>query len=281
MAVLNSIRWFNNTAEVSYFKLMSTKLIAPRQRNAQTLTKIWIRDPSVQCKHYDLSCRRSIASEPISLLCYTSSSHAWSPVTSISPWTLDRLIPCRDVTDACRNHSHSEMQPLHSTGGNSSKSSTTVGRYRTMTVPHYIASSPLSLFYEEYRFVAPCSWIPPGVNDLGGSLTKDMTFKMWIVSRQGIWDNVVDTVAWLRTEQSGVRIPRGQRFLRSPKRPDRLGGPTSLLFDGHRLQPQRGGVGGRGVRLITHLYIVPNLRMSGATLLLPTFTSWRGQRQFY
>jgi hypothetical protein len=45
-------------------------------------------------------------------------------------------------------------------------------------------------------------------------------------------------------------IPGSARFLISPQRPDRLCGPLSLLSNGYR-----------GVKLTTHLHLVPRSRM--------------------
>ena len=42
--------------------------------------------------------------------------------------------------------------------------------------------------------------------------------------------------------------------------PDRLRGPPSLLYNGYWVFP--GGIGGRGVMLTTHPFLVPRLRKS-------------------
>jgi len=54
-----------------------------------------------------------------------------------------------------------------------------------------------------------------------------------------------------------------------PKRSDHLLFPNSLVFRGTN----------RVVKLISHLDIVPRLRMSGDISPLPLSPSWRGQRQ--
>jgi hypothetical protein len=51
--------------------------------------------------------------------------------------------------------------------------------------------------------------------------------------------------------------------------PDRLRGPSSLLYNGYRSFP--GGKGGRGVVLTTHPLLVPRLRKSWA---IPPLTLW-------
>jgi hypothetical protein len=52
-----------------------------------------------------------------------------------------------------------------------------------------------------------------------------------------------------------------KRFLSSPKRPDRLFGPPSLLFSWYR--GNFSGVSDQGVMLTTRLHLVPSLKMSG------------------
>jgi hypothetical protein len=67
---------------------------------------------------------------------------------------------------------------------------------------------------------------------------------------------------------------RVKRFYSSPERPDRFWGPPSLLLNGYRdFFP---GLKRHGLILIADLYVVPNLRMSGAIpLLLPhDFITW-------
>jgi hypothetical protein len=52
---------------------------------------------------------------------------------------------------------------------------------------------------------------------------------------------------------------RGKRFSSIPKSPERLWGPHSLLFNEYRrLFP---GENGRGVKLTTHLHIMPRSRV--------------------
>jgi hypothetical protein len=75
----------------------------------------------------------------------------------------------------------------------------------------------------------------------------------------------VGVVNRLRSGRSGVRGPVGEEILSSPKRPNRLQGPPSLIlnwywgsFTGLKL-PR--------LKLITHLDLVSRLRMSGVILL--------------
>jgi hypothetical protein len=49
----------------------------------------------------------------------------------------------------------------------------------------------------------------------------------------------------------GVRVPVGSRIFFSPSHPDRLWGPPNLLSNGYR------GQSDRGVKLTTHLHLVP------------------------
>jgi hypothetical protein len=49
----------------------------------------------------------------------------------------------------------------------------------------------------------------------------------------------------------GVRVPGESRIFSSPRRPDLLWGPPNLLFNAYR------GQGGWGVKLTTHLQLMP------------------------
>jgi hypothetical protein len=61
----------------------------------------------------------------------------------------------------------------------------------------------------------------------------------------------------------------------SPPRPERLWGPPSLLSKGTR-GSFPGGKAGRGVKLTTHLHLVPSRRMSETLRPLPqyAFVAW-------
>jgi len=72
---------------------------------------------------------------------------------------------------------------------------------------------------------------------------------------------------------------RGGGFLCSPKCPDLLWDPHSILLKGQRgLLPQ--GVKRWRLTLITDLHLMPRFRMSGAVPLFPHKHSWRSQRHF-
>jgi hypothetical protein len=55
---------------------------------------------------------------------------------------------------------------------------------------------------------------------------------------------------------------RGWEFFSSPPRPDRLWSPSSLLSNGYQLFPWR--YNGRGVKLTTHLHLVPRSKLHGS-----------------
>jgi hypothetical protein len=59
-----------------------------------------------------------------------------------------------------------------------------------------------------------------------------------------------------------VRVPVGSRMFSSPRRPDRLWGPPSLLSVSGALSP--GGKSGRGMKLTTHLQLVPRSTKCGS-----------------
>jgi hypothetical protein len=72
---------------------------------------------------------------------------------------------------------------------------------------------------------------------------------------------------------TGVRFPVG-----APS-PDRLWGPPSLLSNGY-LGIFLRDLGGRGVKLTTHLHLVPKLRIRGAIPPLHHTSSWRGDASY-
>jgi hypothetical protein len=55
----------------------------------------------------------------------------------------------------------------------------------------------------------------------------------------------------------------------SAKYPDRIRGPSSVLFNGNRYSFL--GLSARGVKLTTFLHLVPRLRMSGEISLVPQY----------
>jgi len=74
------------------------------------------------------------------------------------------------------------------------------------------------------------------------------------------------TVTRLWAGRPGFDSRQRQGFLSTPKRPDRPWSPHSLLSEVPAYS-------GWGVKLITHLYIVPRLRMHGAIPPLPQKSS--------
>jgi hypothetical protein len=61
--------------------------------------------------------------------------------------------------------------------------------------------------------------------------------------------------------------------------PDLLGGPLSLLSNGHRRLFPLGQSGGR-LKLTTHVHLVPRLRKLGAIPTLPHTSSWHREYTF-
>jgi hypothetical protein len=70
-------------------------------------------------------------------------------------------------------------------------------------------------------------------------------------------DSVVSITTRYGLEGPGIESRWGEIFLTYP---ERLRGPSSLLYNGYRVFP--GGKGGRGVMLTTHPLLVPRLRKS-------------------
>jgi hypothetical protein len=83
----------------------------------------------------------------------------------------------------------------------------------------------------------------------------------------------------------GSSPTKGWEFFSSPPRPDRLCGPTSLLFNVYQgLFPW--GQSGRGVELTTHLHLVPRSRIRRTIPPFPqyAFMAWcslKAQGQLY
>jgi len=63
---------------------------------------------------------------------------------------------------------------------------------------------------------------------------------------------------------------RGKGFLSSPKHPDWLRDPSSLLDNWYHGLFHR-GYSNQGMKLTTHFSLIPRLRLSGAIPLLPLY----------
>jgi hypothetical protein len=83
----------------------------------------------------------------------------------------------------------------------------------------------------------------------------------------------------------GSSPSRRWEFFSSPPRPDRLWGPLSLLSNGYQ-GPFRWRRSGRGVKLATHLLLVPRSKNAWSHISTPqyTFIAWcsvKAQGQLY
>ena len=91
---------------------------------------------------------------------------------------------------------------------------------------------------------------------------------------------MIDVVARLRAGQSGIRIPAGvSDFLYSKMSKPALGPtqPRTKRVSGDHPEAESG----RGVRLTSHLHLVPRLRLSGVIPALHHMFSWRVKRQLF
>jgi hypothetical protein len=89
-------------------------------------------------------------------------------------------------------------------------------------------------------------------------------------------DGVFGIATAYRLDDRGVtvRVPVGSWIFSSPRRPERLSGPPSPLSNGYqRLFPRR--YSGRGVKLTTHLQLVPRSRKFASINPLYHMPSWR------
>jgi hypothetical protein len=95
---------------------------------------------------------------------------------------------------------------------------------------------------------------------------EQVACKIFIRRKNRSRDNVVGiaTVYGLDDREVGVRVPVDSRIFSSPRRPDGLCDPPSLLSNGYRGSfPE--GKSGRGVKLATHFQIMPRSRKCGST----------------
>jgi hypothetical protein len=91
----------------------------------------------------------------------------------------------------------------------------------------------------------------------------------------------IATVYGLDDRGVGVRVPVGSRIFSSPSCPDRLWGPPNLLPNEYRGFFPRGKAGGRGVKLTTHLKLLPRSRKCGSIHHSPIRLRGLAQGQLY
>ena len=98
----------------------------------------------------------------------------------------------------------------------------------------------------------------------------------WLIILSGSWEIIVVGLKIL-----GSFPGRGEKYFFSPNHPFQLWGSPSLIFSMCQ-QPFPQGSNSWGMKLATHLPIVPSLRMSGAIPMLPLFAfmSWKGTLHF-
>jgi hypothetical protein len=89
------------------------------------------------------------------------------------------------------------------------------------------------------------------------------------------WDNIVCVATSYRLDNQGVgvRAPVGIRIISSPRCPDRLWGPPNLVSNGYQRLIPRGWSGG-GLKLTTHLKLVPRSGKCWSIHPLPHTPSW-------
>jgi hypothetical protein len=85
----------------------------------------------------------------------------------------------------------------------------------------------------------------------------------------GSWERAVGTATGYGLDEQGVRVRVrvGARFFFSPRRPDRLWGPPSLLSNG--CGGSFSGGEAAGVKLATHLQLASRSRIRGSIHPLP------------
>jgi hypothetical protein len=92
----------------------------------------------------------------------------------------------------------------------------------------------------------------------------------------GSKDSVVGIATCYRLDERGfgVRVLVGSIIFFSPRRPDRLWGPSSLLTNGHQVLFPR-GYSGKGVKLTTYLQLVARSSTWRFIQPFPHTLSWR------
>jgi hypothetical protein len=98
-----------------------------------------------------------------------------------------------------------------------------------------------------------------------------------INTRQRSRDSVVGIATGYGLDDPGVGVwvLVGSRIFSSPRCPGRLWAPPSLLSSGYQ-ELFSWGLNGRGVKLTTHLQLVPRSRKCGSIHPLPHMPSWHG-----
>jgi len=91
----------------------------------------------------------------------------------------------------------------------------------------------------------------------------------WLLGRS--WSSIVGLVTCCRLDGLGANLGKDRKC------PDLLWGLRSLLFSGYQCFFL--GVHGQGMKLTTHIHLLPRLRMSGAVPLIPiyAFVAWTGK----
>jgi hypothetical protein len=97
-------------------------------------------------------------------------------------------------------------------------------------------------------------------------LTYVGKFNIWKLLGSRPWKlsaGATTTIYGLDCREIGVRVPVWVTFFSSPRRLDWFWGPSNLLSNGYRGFCPRGSWG-RGVKLTTHLQLLPRSRIRGS-----------------